>query len=100
MSKKTAIRTSAQGKHCTFRLPFVCSFDPEQTVLCHAPQKHKGRGLKGPDYWAAYGCYACHMLADKPTDKYWDQHNFYQYWMEAVEETQAILAAEQLLRVA
>lgn len=94
------LRKSARGESCTFRFPGVCSFDTEQTVLCHAPQKLKGRSLKAPDRWAAYGCYPCHLLADKPSDDYWKVHDFYRYWMEAIEETQDRMEARGLLHAA
>ena len=60
------IRRSAKGEDCTIRLPGICNFNPETTVLCH-PNTHragKGKGLKAHDALGAYGCSACHAVVD------------------------------------
>lgn len=64
--KMTPIRRAARGQDCTLRLPGVCNFDPDTTVLCHSNYlaDGKGMGLKAPDTAAAFGCSACHDLLD------------------------------------
>lgn len=60
------IRESARDEDCTVRLPQVCSFNPEQTVLAH-PNTHragKGGAHKAADELGAYACYPCHMVVD------------------------------------
>ncbi len=60
------IRQSARGEDCTIRIPGVCNFNPETTVLCH-PNTHragKGKGLKAADELGAYGCSDCHAVLD------------------------------------
>lgn len=58
----TPIQKSAKGEECTIRLPKVCNFDRETTVLCH--ENGAGMGMKHSDERAAYGCSACHAVVD------------------------------------
>jgi len=62
----TPIRRAAKGQDCTIRLPMVCNFNPETTVLCHSNKlaDGKGLGIKAPDTRAAFGCSACHDVLD------------------------------------
>lgn len=64
--KMTPMRRAARGEECTLRLPGVCNFDPETTVLCHSNRlaDGKGMGLKAPDTAACFGCSACHDVLD------------------------------------
>ena len=84
----TKIRESARGETCTFHLEGICSYNREQTVLCHGPHRDKGMGIKGPDTWAAYGCYPCHLVADNRAHVFWQTFNFWQTWFWAICETQ------------
>ena len=97
------IRQSAKGETCTFMIPGVCNFNPETTVLCHAPHPDKGTGKKGPDTWAAYGCSACHDVMDNLGHKYW-RHCFPTVqtynranWFFAIRETQRRLIKKGLM---
>lgn len=68
--KSSPIRKSARGEECTIRLPMVCNFDIETTVLCHSNSQADGKGmaLKASDTRAAYGCSACHDVVDRRRD--------------------------------
>ncbi|CAD5376732.1 conserved hypothetical protein [Pseudomonas sp. OF001] len=61
-SKK--LRDSARGQDCAVRLPGVCNWNPETTVLAHLPCGTKGVGMKGLDTVAVYACSACHDAID------------------------------------
>lgn len=61
-SKK--LRDSARGRDCTLRLPGVCNFNPETTVLAHLPCGMKGVGMKSPDNMAVFACSSCHDAID------------------------------------
>lgn len=65
--KMTPIRKAARGQDCTLRIPGVCNYNPETTVLCHSPYLASGRGmcLKAPDTEACFGCSACHDRLDR-----------------------------------
>ena len=58
------IRKSAQGQPCEVRLPGICQFNNETTVLAH----HNGAGVgkKDYDFIGAYCCYDCHSVIDNP----------------------------------
>lgn len=64
--KMTPIRKAARGQDCTMRIPGVCNFDPDTTVLCHSNSlaDGKGMGLKAPDTAACFGCARCHDVLD------------------------------------
>ena len=87
--KSTKIRNSAKGKPCTFRIPGICTHDTETTVLCHAPDKTRGKAQKTSDFWAAYGCAACHYAIDHKKAK--------PDWLQAIRETQEMLVAAGLI---
>lgn len=63
----TPIRKAARGQDCTLRIPGVCNYNPETTVLCHSPYLSSGRGmgLKAPDEDACFGCSSCHDRLDR-----------------------------------
>lgn len=65
--RMTPIRKAARGQDCTLRIPGVCNWNPETTVLCHSPFLDSGRGmgLKAPDEEACFGCSACHDVLDR-----------------------------------
>jgi len=60
-------RKSAQGEDCCIRIPGVCSFDPETTVLAHLPFGQGAMGSKSPDLIATYSCASCHDVLDRRT---------------------------------
>lgn len=64
--RMTPIRKAARGQDCTLRIPGVCNFDPDTTVLCHSNNlaDGNGMGLKAPDTEACFGCSACHDVLD------------------------------------
>lgn len=64
--RMTPIRRAARGQDCTLRIPDVCNFNPETTVLCHSNRlaDGKGMGIKAPDTEACFGCSACHDVLD------------------------------------
>jgi len=44
------------------RIPGVCNWNPETTVLCH--QNGGGMGIKTDDSEGAFGCSNCHSAVD------------------------------------
>lgn len=65
--KMTPIRKAARGQDCTLRIPGICNYNTETTVLCHSNylSDGKGLGLKAPDTEACFGCSACHDVLDR-----------------------------------
>ena len=62
MSKQTKYTKSAKGQECQIRLPGVCNFDTETTVLAHL--NGGGMGMKALDIHGAYACSRCHDAVD------------------------------------
>ena len=62
MSKQTKYTKSARGQECTIRIPNVCNFNPETTVLAHL--NGGGMGAKHVDIHGAYACSSCHDVVD------------------------------------
>ena len=70
------LRQLAKGKVCQIRLPGICNFRPETTVLCHYRVINlSGAGFKTDDFIAAWGCSACHAYVDTHHDSE-TQHAF------------------------
>ena len=58
----------ARGRECQIRLPNVCNFDPETTVLAHYRLIGiSGMGLKAHSILGSWSCSACHDAVDRRT---------------------------------
>ena len=63
-----SLRKEAKGRGCTVRIPSVCNFNRETTVLAHIRIAGvSGMGLKAPDLLGAWCCSACHAEVDGQT---------------------------------
>lgn len=58
----TDLRKEARGRECQIRLPGVCNFRNETSVLCHL--NGAGLAIKQDDIHAAIGCSDCHDAID------------------------------------
>lgn len=64
------LRKLAKGMECQVRLPNVCNFNPETTVLAHFRLAGTcGTALKPPDLLGAWCCSSCHDEVDGRTHK-------------------------------
>lgn len=92
------LRDAARGRECQVRLPGVCNFNAETTVLAHARLAGlTGAGQKAPDVCGAHACSACHDEIDRRTrvlEKDFVQLAFY----EGILRTLALLVREGLLK--
>ena len=64
------LREFAKGKPCQMRIPGVCNFNPETTVLAHLRRGGvAGAGQKPPDIYGVHACSVCHDYIDdrRPT---------------------------------
>ena len=68
------LRKSARGRECTIRIPGVCNFNPETTVLAHL--NNGGMGQKAPDMHGAFACVKCHDIVDY-RDRWKSPYRFY-----------------------
>lgn len=61
----TSLRKAAKGQSCMVRLPGICQFGTETTVLAHIRLAGiTGGKFKSPDLLGAWSCYPCHMAID------------------------------------
>lgn len=62
---KKNLRKAARGRECTIRIPGVCNFNPETSVLAHYRLSDLcGTGIKPSDLTGAIGCDNCHAAVD------------------------------------
>ncbi|RZK07194.1 MAG: DUF1364 domain-containing protein [Pantoea sp.] len=62
---KKNLRKATRGRECTIRIPGVCNFNPESSVLTHYRLGGLcGTGIKPSDLVAAIGCDCCHAAVD------------------------------------
>ncbi|MGP3134015.1 DUF1364 domain-containing protein [Serratia nematodiphila] len=91
MSKLTK---EARGRECQVRIPGVCNFNPETTVLAHYRLAGTcGTAIKPDDKQAAWACSACHDEVDRRT-RFIDANDARLMHAEGVMRTQEILRKE------
>ncbi len=65
------LRELARGQACLVRIPGVCNFNPETTVLAHIRlASTAGMGQKPPDTCAVWACSSCHDVIDQRAKGY------------------------------
>ncbi len=57
------LRKAARGRDCQVRIPGVCNFNPETTVLAHI-RRGGGIGMKPSDLCGVLACSSCHDMID------------------------------------
>lgn len=92
---KVNLRKEAKGRDCQVRLPGICNFNPETTVLAHY-RMDTGIAKKPSDKRGAWACSACHDEIDRRT-RILDYDFVRQAHADAVFRTQDILEAESKL---
>lgn len=60
--KQNKYTKSAREQDCQIRIPGVCNFNPETTVLAHL--NGGGGGMKRLDIHGSYACSNCHDVVD------------------------------------
>ena len=61
----SALTKLARGRECQVRLPNICNFNSETTVLAHYRLAGTcGTGIKPPDLLGAWCCSSCHDTLD------------------------------------
>lgn len=88
------LRRSARGRDCQIRIPGICNFNPETTVLAHYRLAGTcGMGMKPDDEQGAWACSACHDEVDRRTRQL-DETEARLMHAEGVFRTQALLRKE------
>ncbi|HFD2068649.1 MULTISPECIES: DUF1364 domain-containing protein [Serratia] len=90
----TNLRKEARGRDCQVRMPGICNFNPETTVLAHYRMAGTcGTGIKPHDAQAAHACSSCHDEIDRRTHHV-DEQTARLYHAEGVFRTQELLRRE------
>jgi Protein of unknown function (DUF1364) len=92
------LRNSAKNRDCQVRLPFVCNYRNETTVLAHLGGA--GMGIKRDDIHAAFCCSNCHDVIDGRVgfDTELNREDIQIYFYQAIIRTQEIWLKEGLIR--
>jgi hypothetical protein len=62
------LKKEARGPDCQVRIPSICNFNPETTVLAHYRLARTcGGGMKLDDKQVAWSCGCCHDAIDSHT---------------------------------
>lgn len=93
--KKVNLRDQARGRECTVRIPGVCNFNPETSVLAHYRLAGTcGTGCKPDDMQAAISCNDCHDAIDGRTKTEYTRDELKLMHAEGMMRTQAIWREE------
>ncbi|MGP2964128.1 DUF1364 domain-containing protein [Serratia ureilytica] len=88
------LRKEARGRDCQIRIPGICNFNPETTVLAHYRLAGtSGTAIKPDDAQGAWACSACHDEVDRRT-RLIDANDARLMHAEGVMRTQEILRKE------
>ncbi|VEB26182.1 82 prophage-derived uncharacterized protein ybcO [Actinobacillus lignieresii] len=94
------LRKEAKGRECQVRLPGVCNWNPETTVLAHIRNAGiTGGGQKANDIHGAYCCSACHDVLDRRVKSDLSREELENAHLWGVIRTQLILMREGKLCV-
>ena len=58
------LRKAARGADCVLRIPNICNWNPETTVLAHVGS---GTAKRNDDAYAVFACSDCHDAIDRRT---------------------------------
>ena len=93
------LRKLAKGRECQIRIPGVCNFNSETTVLAHFRLIGvSGLGLKPPDLLGAWSCSDCHDAVDRRRFKELEFDFVRLAHAEGVLRTQAKLIEEGIIK--
>ena len=96
--KSKKLRDSARDQDCNIRIPGVCNFNPETTVLAHVAKG--GMGEKGNDYHATFSCSNCHDAIDGRLKTQWSKLDLSDMANDGMRRTQDYWVYVGLMKVA
>lgn len=94
------LRKIAEGQECQVRLPYVCNYLPETTVLAHYRLAgYCGTGIKPDDFvFGAWACSDCHDVIDgRVRLSHFSKEQLKLYHVEAILRTQFEIAKQGFL---
>ncbi len=95
---KRDLRKAARGRECTVRIPGICCFNPDTSVLAHYRMSDTcGTGCKPNDQQAAIACNCCHDAIDGRIKTDYSREELRLMHAEGVFRTQKVWREEGLL---
>jgi hypothetical protein len=92
------LRKLARGRDCQLRLPGICNWNPETTVLCHIRRAgNAGVGQKPIHLCAVIACSDCHDVLDRRRKSDLSNAELDEYTLDALCRTLGIWAREGLV---
>lgn len=99
MAKQDKFTKAARGRDCQVRIPGVCNFNPETTVLAHYRMAGTcGVGMKPVNIQGAWCCSACHDAIDFRSKTEFDEQTLRLYHAEGCFRTNDCLIAEGIIK--
>ena len=98
MQEMIKITKSANGEHCTIRLPGICNHNPDTVVFCHINGIRHGHGVGVKTHFGAYGCSSCHDAIDGRVKTQYQAVELKNALYEAVLETLSKLIDKGLVK--
>lgn len=93
------LRDAARGQDCQIRLPGICNFNPETTVLAHYRLAGIcGTGIKPIDQIGSWACSDCHLAVDGQTNTGFTREALDLAHLEGMVRTLAALHKRGLLK--
>jgi len=93
--KRSKIRQSAKFQDCQIRIPGVCNFNNETTVLAHI--NGAGMGIKSNDIHASFSCSCCHDAIDGRIKTQYSKDDLKLMFYDGMVRTQLILINKGLI---
>lgn len=97
--KSKKLRESARGQDCNIRIPGICNFNCETTILAHTGAG-AGMGQKVDDLEGSFCCSSCHDAIDGRTKTEWTKLELRLMAKEGAERTRKYWLQKQLIKVA
>jgi hypothetical protein len=95
----TDLRKFANGQACQVRIPGVCRYDTETTVLAHVRQAGiTGGAQKAADLLGSWCCYPCHMAIDGHLETQYERDELRLMHLQGVMRTQEKLIQQGIIR--
>lgn len=98
MAKSNKLRNSARGQDCNVRIPGICNFNSETTILAHVGAG-AGMGQKSHDIEATFCCSDCHTAIDGAASEQWSKADLRLMAKEGAERTRKHWLETGLIKV-
>ena len=89
------LRDEARGRECQVRIPGICNWDSNTTILAHL--NGAGLALKADDRHAAICCSSCHDLVDARRPSRFTNDEIRLMFLDGVIRTQKLWISEGLM---